>query len=104
MSDTISSDVVSSGTPTEDGKGRVFKMEPGKRIVLEQWDQWQPNSVEDLQTQISRISRSPKEEERRRLGAQRLKERLCNIPYYALGESKHGNEYWASFYDSGVMS
>ena len=41
MSDTTSSGVVSSFILTKDGKGRVFKMEPGKRIVLDQWDQWQ---------------------------------------------------------------
>jgi hypothetical protein len=104
--DMTSSDVTAEWVPTPDGRGRLFTMLPGKRIVLEQYDQWHPNQEEPLLAQCSRVSHSPKEQERRRLGAQRLKERLSRVPFYAKKARKYADEdkYWEGFYASRIHS
>ncbi len=37
------SDLVTKSVPTKDGKGRLYTMEPSKRIVLSRRDEWVPN-------------------------------------------------------------
>ncbi len=97
-------EIVSDSVPTEDGKGRLYRMEQGKRIVLGQWDQWQHNNDEPLLDQCARVSFSPEEQARRRQGAQRLGESFSRAPFYAEAAQKSGDEdkYWEGFYASRV--
>lgn len=53
-------------------------------------------------TTPSQNSLTPSELERRRLGAQRLKERFSSIPFYAKAAERDGPGYWEKFYASGV--
>jgi hypothetical protein len=58
-----------------------------------------------LQTLLSRISPvTPQERERRARGAQRLKERLSRVLFYAKAAEKDGDKYWEAFYASRVNS
>lgn len=57
---------VTEWTPTANGQGRLFKMEPGRKVVLESLeDQWKPNEIEDFSDQTYRVFFSPEERERR---------------------------------------
>lgn len=99
-----SSDVVATSVPTAEGKGRLYRIEPGKRIALERWDQWQPNRDEPLLDRCARVSFSPEERERRRQRAKHLKERLSEVPFYAKAAEKDGEGYSEKFYASRVQS
>jgi hypothetical protein len=57
-----------------------------------------------LRTLISRHALTWNERERRKRGAQRLKERLSCVPFYAEAARKHGEGYWEGFYASRVKS
>ncbi len=50
------------------------------------------------------VRMTDEEKNRRRLGAQRLKERLSRVPFYAKAAEKDGEGYWESFYASRVKS
>lgn len=95
--------LVTERTPlhTEEGDGWLYRMEPGKRIELDQFDQWAANDIEDFWDQLRRVSLSPRESERRRRGAEALKARYESIPYYA-NAAKDDPGYWEKFYDSRV--
>lgn len=95
-------DFVSICASTADGKGRLYRMEPGKRVVLDQYDQWEPNKEEPLLVQCARVSLSEAEQDRRKRGAQRLKESFSKIPFYAKAAEKDGDTYWERFYASRI--
>jgi hypothetical protein len=95
--------IVTEHEPTADGRGKLFRLVPGKRIVLDRWDQWELNKGEPLLSQTARVSFSPQERERRRLGALRLQARLSLVPFYA-EQAKDNPEYWEKFYASRVNS
>jgi hypothetical protein len=90
--------------PIADGLGRLFTLLPGTRVELDQYDQWQMPPGESLLDGVARISLSQKEQERRRLGAERLKARLSSIPWYAEAARRYGEGYWEMLYDSRVNS
>jgi hypothetical protein len=46
----------------------------------------------------------PEEQERRRVGAARLRERLLHMPWYKKCEETTGLEYWHILYGSQVLS
>lgn len=96
--------VVTESTPTADGKGRLYQLEPGMRVVLDQYDHWRHNQSESMLKQCRRVFLSDKESQRRKDGAQRLKERLGRVPFYAEAARKHsnGDEYWERFYASRI--
>ncbi len=96
--------IQTASTPTADGKGRLFLMEPGKRVVLGQWDQWQSNDSEPMLEQGHRVFFSDEEIQRRKDGARRLRESFSRIPFYAEAAKKHGDEdaYWEGFYASRI--
>src|SRR5688572_27081593 len=95
--------LVEASGPTRDGKGRLFKMEPGKRIELSQYDQWESNPEEPFWEQGKRVSFSAEERQRREEGAQRLKARFSSVPWYAECAAREGgDEYWRKFYASRV--
>ena len=58
----------------------------------------------ELRTLISKCRISKKERERRARGAQRLKERLSSVPFYADAAMRDGPGYWEKFYASRVKS
>jgi hypothetical protein len=55
-----------------------------------------------LQILILKNALSPEEIERRKRGAQRLKERLSHMPFYKKAEERSGPEYWDHLYASQV--
>lgn len=55
-----------------------------------------------LQILILKNALSPKEIERRKRGAQRLKERLSHMPFYKRAEERDGLVYWDRLYASQV--
>lgn len=99
-------DVVTPLCRTADGQGWVWKLEPGKRVVLDQYDQWQPEDGDDRTGAIheGRIVLSPKELARRAEGAARLKARLGNVPFYRERAEKQGDVYWENLYAGRINS
>jgi hypothetical protein len=59
-------------------------------------------SQENIWTLTKRHALSPEEIERRKQGAQRLKERLSHMPFYKMKEQRSGPEYWDRLYASQV--
>lgn len=57
-----------------------------------------------LEKLLSTSSLSQEELARRARGAQRLKERLSSMPFYAKAAEKDGPGYWEKFYASRVKS
>jgi len=96
--------IVTSSERTPDGMGWLFRMEPGKRVLLDQHDLWGANGIENLLDPLRRVSLSAREKERRRLGALRLQEQFSTIPFYARAAERDGPGYWTKFYDSRVNS
>jgi hypothetical protein len=94
--------VVAEGVPTREGKGRLFRMEPGKRVFLSEWDLWDKNDQEPFFEQLKRVFFSPEEIDRRERGAQRLKKSFSRIPYYRKAAEKDGDDYWRRFYASRI--
>ena len=96
--------LVTDSIPTADGLGRLFTLLPGTRVELDQYDQWQVPPGESLLAGTGRVSLSQKEQERRHQGAERLKERLSSIPWYAEAARRYGEGYWEMLYASRVNS
>jgi hypothetical protein len=96
--------LVTDSIPIADGLGRLFTLLPGTRVELDQYDQWQVPRGESLLAGTARVSLSHKEQERQRLGAERLKERLSSIPWYAEAARDYGKGYWEMLYASAVNS
>ena len=91
-------DLVTSFVPTENGEGKLFLMEPGKRIVLDSMeDRWQANEVEEFHDQLLRVSHSPREQERREQVRRRCVEEFSCSPLYRARAAKDP-EYWNEFY------
>jgi hypothetical protein len=59
-------------------------------------------SQENIWTLIAKHALSPEEIERRKRGAQRLKERLSHMPFYKRAEERDGPVYWDRLYASQV--
>ena len=78
---SIPTDVVTVFTPLPGGRGRLFRMEPGKRILLNRWDQWESDKEQDFFVQLKRLSLCKIEKLRRATGALRLKERLSRVSF-----------------------
>jgi hypothetical protein len=96
--------LVMDSVPTADGRGRLFTLLPATRVELDQHDQWQVPPGESLLAGTARVSLSHKEQERRRLGAERLKARLSSIPWYAEAARNYGKGYWEMLYASRINS
>lgn len=90
--------LVTEFTATANGKGRLFKMEPGKWIELDSTeDQWEPNKEESIDLQASRILHGP------RLRAhEELVRRVCVAEYSSnplwQKRAERDPEYWSKFY------
>ena len=64
--------------------------------------------MEEEQTPLQKLlvlhALSPEEIERRKRGAQRLRERLSHMPFYKMKEQRSGPQYWDHLYASQVNS
>jgi hypothetical protein len=76
-------------------------MEPGKFILLDQYDSWLPVPGEPFTDQVRRVRLSPQEIERRRQGAERCRLAFGNHPWYA-ARAAQDLEYWSKFYATRV--
>jgi hypothetical protein len=63
-----------------------------------------PQPESRLEKLISSVSLPPEELERRRLGDQRLKERLSQIPWYEEQGRLRGEQLWENLYGSCILS
>ena len=89
---------------TKDGKGKRYLLEPGKRAVLEQYDQWEPHEGERVLEQLARVSISDKEVRRRELAANRLRDRFLASHLYKAKDAKGGEVYWSALQASRVLA
>ncbi len=96
--------VVTRGRPTECGRGIIFKLVPGKRVILGMYDQWVYEGTESISEQVERVEHSQEELDRRELAAQRLRESLISEPYYAKRDKNEGMDYWRSLQATAPLS
>ena len=77
--------LVTEWKPTRDGMGRIFKLVPGKRIVLEKYDSWDCEDGRSTldRDQLDRVSLSPQEVVRRERAARRWRDQRSTTPAYA---------------------
>lgn len=86
--------------PMPEGKGTVHKMEPGKFILLDQYDTWIPDDSEPFMEQVRRVRLSPKEVARREERTEVLRQIYITSPLYA--NKADDAKYWKRLYASRV--
>ena len=89
---------------TKDRKGKRYQLQPGTRIVLERYDQWDPHDGERMLDQLARVSISPNEIRRGDLATEQLRVRFLASDLYKEKDEKGGGVYWSALQGSRVLA
>ena len=94
--------VVTEFRPTPNGKGRLFKMAPGMRVVLDTIeDQWEANDQESFPDQVLRVSKGPALLDHLARVRRRCEEEYSSSPLWRARAAKDPN-FWKRFSPGGI--